>query len=93
MAWSEEAGLEPVVDEMYLEIQALRSEVKRLRGRTYELYEIEANCHDCGEGVGLVDLGDINGVAAMGWRDFVVREIAPRYESKVVAFHVECEPS
>ena len=68
-------------------IRALEERISR----PLVLSEIEVPCHECGEQVGLVDIGDVNGAAAMTWKDFVVREIAPPYQSQVVAFHVDCE--
>ena len=34
------------------------------------LWEIEDKCRDCGTPVGGVDLGDVDGAAAMTWEDF-----------------------
>jgi len=58
------------------------------------IYDIEGiDCDECGEGVGMVDLGDVDGAAAMGWRDFATHT-RMTYDGPVVKiYHPECEPA
>jgi len=37
-------------------------------------YNVEGTCKDCGESVGMVDAGDVDGVAAVLWHDFVTEQ-------------------
>jgi hypothetical protein len=39
-----------------------------------DINQIEGVCKGCGESVGLVDAGDIDGAAAMYWQDFVTEQ-------------------